>query len=241
MSIDEALKLLGLEGGESLEQIRRAFRKKAMQYHPDHYRNFSQQAWATKRFIKVKNAYDFLMNSNAFVQESSAMSSVYESSSDQNQEKPDYSKEGLNKTFSLFDWVLDRMPKEDTFWGWIISIPLGIIYMIGLAPYGIVLRILQDIIIKFGLEPYPDSNTRKGRFAFLTITTLSALIYLPVFFYLIYTSSQNNYPATIRIAIGIILTSMVILFVLSEWIGYFLMEIWRTSVKTDIVPIKRKE
>ena len=108
MSNDEALKILGLEGGESLEQIRRAFRKKAMQYHPDRYQTFSKQAWATQRFIKVKSAYDFLMNSNTFSKESTTTSFAYESSYDQNQDQPDYSKDDSNKAFSLFNWIVDE-------------------------------------------------------------------------------------------------------------------------------------
>lgn len=240
MSTDEALKLLDLEGGESLEQIRRAFRKKAMQYHPDRYQNFSQQAWATKHFIKVRSAYEFLMNSNTFDKESKSKFSGYENGYDQNQEKPDYSKEDSSKAFSLFDWIIDRLP-EDTFWGVIIKIPFGIIFMIGFVPYCFVHGILQDIFEKLGWEPDHNSRNRKGRFAFLTITTLAALIYLPAFFFLIYTSESNKYPTTVRTLIGITLSSMVILFILSEWIGFFLMEIWRTSVSTDVVPIKRKD
>lgn len=246
MSIDKALKILGLEGGESLEQIRRAFRKKAMRYHPDRYQNFSQQAWATKRFIDVKSAYDYLMNLSTFVKESASTPSVNDTAHDQDQERPDFSKEDSTKTRSLFDWVFDwvtdRFPDKDTWVGTIITIPLGlflIMSMMVFGPYNIVLGILLGIFGKLGWEPYHNSRTRKGRFAFLMITTLAALIYLPAFFYLINTSESNEYPTTVRTAIGIILSSMVILFVLSEWVGFFLMEIWRASVITDIVPIKR--
>lgn len=244
MSVDEALKILGLEGGESPEQMRRAFRKMAMRYHPDHYQNFSQKAWATRRFIKVKNAHDFLMHSNAFGKMNADLHSEDETSYDKSTVEPDSANEDLTTTRSLFDWVLDRLPNEDTFWGFIISIPLGILLMIGFFPYAFILEVLQDILEKLGWEPYPDSHSKKGRFAFLMITTIAALIYLPVFFYLVYTGSEEKYPATVRIVIGTTLSSIVVLFVLSEWISFFLAEIWRPSVETDLerfLPVKRQE
>jgi len=244
MSVDEALKTLGLEGGESPEQMRRAFRNMAMRYHPDRCPNFGKKAWATRRFIKAKNAYDFLMHSRAFGKMSDDFHVEDETSYDKSTAEQDYANEDLTTTRSFFDWVLDKLPNEDTFLGFIISIPLGILFMIGLVPYGFILEMLQNILEKLGWEPYPNSHSRKGRFAFLMITTISALIYLPVIFYLVYTNSEEKYPATVRIVIGITFSSMVILFVLSEWISFFLSEIWSHLVKTDLeifLPIKRQE
>ena len=54
---DKYFKLFGLEPGASKDEIRRAYRKLVMKYHPD--RNPSPEA--EKQFLIVKEAYDILM------------------------------------------------------------------------------------------------------------------------------------------------------------------------------------
>ena len=234
MDNDKALRILGLKGGESYEEIRRAFRKMVLQYHPDRYQNFSQQAWATKRFIKIKEAYDFLVSQQTFIMNNSGLH--YDTSQDFN-----WSNE-QSSPFSLFDWLADKLPKEDTILSLIISIPFGILFMFGLAPYGFILDIFQSVFEKLGLDPYPDSCSRKGRFSFLIISTLAASIYFPNFFYLVYTGSK--YSLAVRMGVGFILSSFVVIFVASEWIGFFLSEIWRRSVENEIktyLPMTREK
>ena len=134
MGIDEALRILELEGGESPEQIRRAFRKMAMRYHPDRCPNFGKKVWATKRFIKAKNAHDFLMTQRTFGKMRDDFHFEDETSNEQNSTEQADSDEDFTTTKSLFEWVVDRLPNENTFWGFIISIPIGMLFMIGLVP-----------------------------------------------------------------------------------------------------------
>ena len=119
---------------------------------------------------------------------------------------------------------------------------IAILFMFGLAPYGFILDIFQSVFEKLGLDPYPDSCSRKGRFSFLIIATLAASIYFPIFFYLVYTGSK--YSLAVRMGVGFILSSFVVIFVASEWIGFFLSEIWRRSVENEIktyLPMTREK
>jgi len=54
MTLDQAKIILDLGEKNNIDDIRKAYRKKALQYHPDRYQTFSEQAWATKKFIKIK-------------------------------------------------------------------------------------------------------------------------------------------------------------------------------------------
>ena len=57
MLISEYYNILGLPLNSSLEEIRKAYRKKARLYHPD----VNQSPDAKDKFIRVTEAYDFLM------------------------------------------------------------------------------------------------------------------------------------------------------------------------------------
>jgi DnaJ-class molecular chaperone len=57
MLISEYYDILGLPLNSSLEEIRKAYRKKARLYHPD----VNQAPDAKDKFIRVTEAYDFLM------------------------------------------------------------------------------------------------------------------------------------------------------------------------------------
>lgn len=56
MNFEEARKILSITGSLTPEVIQSAFRKMAQQYHPDRYQTLTQQAWATQKFIKTKEA-----------------------------------------------------------------------------------------------------------------------------------------------------------------------------------------
>jgi DnaJ-class molecular chaperone len=50
--------ILGVSEGASREEIRRAFRKLAMKYHPD--RNLGNEHWAGEKFKEINEAYAVL-------------------------------------------------------------------------------------------------------------------------------------------------------------------------------------
>lgn len=56
MNQDNYLKILGLERGASLDQIKKAYRRKASIYHPD----LNKKENATDIFIAVNEAYEYL-------------------------------------------------------------------------------------------------------------------------------------------------------------------------------------
>jgi len=60
MLISEYYEILGLPVNSSLEEIKKAYRKKARLYHPD----INHTPDAKDKFIKVTEAYDFLMASH---------------------------------------------------------------------------------------------------------------------------------------------------------------------------------
>ena len=57
-----ALKILGLKEGATEEEIKKAYRKAALQYHPDRLTNASesQVAKATEKFREICEAYEIL-------------------------------------------------------------------------------------------------------------------------------------------------------------------------------------
>ncbi len=60
----EALSILGLSQGASFDEIKRAYRKKVMQYHPDKSSNLSEekQLFYQQETIKLNKAYAYLKN-----------------------------------------------------------------------------------------------------------------------------------------------------------------------------------
>lgn len=50
--------VLGIKKTASLKEIKKAFRKLSLKYHPD--RNPNRKEWAKKKFIEVANAYEIL-------------------------------------------------------------------------------------------------------------------------------------------------------------------------------------
>ncbi|NUQ81729.1 MAG: DnaJ domain-containing protein [Bacteroidetes bacterium] len=59
----EALEILGLQEGASAEEIKKAYRKLALQYHPDRIPPTATEAerkTASDKFIDIQKAYDFL-------------------------------------------------------------------------------------------------------------------------------------------------------------------------------------
>lgn len=60
MNAGEARKILGVDGPASPEKLKAAFRRAARKFHPDRFQTFTEKAWATKRFIRARKAYEFL-------------------------------------------------------------------------------------------------------------------------------------------------------------------------------------
>jgi hypothetical protein len=61
VNVNEYYALLGLKPGASAEEIKKAFRRKVMQYHPD--RNPDPEA--STLFIRITEAYQYLINAPA--------------------------------------------------------------------------------------------------------------------------------------------------------------------------------
>lgn len=58
MDVTYYFKVLGLIPPSSMEEVRRAYRKRARQYHPD----LNKSAGATEKFIEATEAYEYLTN-----------------------------------------------------------------------------------------------------------------------------------------------------------------------------------
>lgn len=54
--------ILGVSPRASKEEIKRAYKQKAKLYHPDRFNNFEEKKQAEQDFIKLKDAYDYLMS-----------------------------------------------------------------------------------------------------------------------------------------------------------------------------------
>jgi len=60
MILSEYYNILGLPANSSIEEIKKAYRKKARLYHPD----INHQPDAIDKFIRITEAYDFLISNH---------------------------------------------------------------------------------------------------------------------------------------------------------------------------------
>ena len=246
MNFDKAKEILGLTGRPTIKDIRQAFRKMALRYHPDLYQTFTQKAWATRHFIRIREAYDFLVNSVATER-------VGDQYSKGLQDEETFNAAGMAQdsfaapetSRSIFTWLVDKIPNDDTWWGLVLGLllfPLMFVFVY----YFIIVRILQEILQRFGVQAHPSFSDcqKKERFTFLIISSLAAFAYLPIFYWMAFTRSGGTSPTALRIVFGLFSSSMIVIFVLSEWISFILSEIWRRSIQADlelILPRKEQE
>jgi len=238
MTIEQAKNILKLTGETKLEDIRRAYRKMAMQYHPDRYRTYQQQAWATYHFIKIKEACDFLMASKAVLNEnvykkeepSFQEEDSYQSNAEPEQAWQNYAEIGKPRT--LFDWIIDKI--TDTKNNILLEIIIGTLTIIPLLVfmyYNMVVVFLENISKKMGISASPNSISKKERFAFLAINSTAAFLFLPILYSMVFADHTPTMP---RIIFGLISSAVVVLFILSEWISFFFTSIWRRSINVDL-------
>ena len=233
MNLDEARKILGLTSNVNLGDIRQAFRKMAFQYHPDRYRTFAEKAWATRQFVKIKAAYDLLMTStiidSVYVGREGA-SLAHENLS------TGYAEETRNPPFGLFCWILNKLSDTDFskfnlhyILGLILT-PIVLVFLL----YCAITTIFQGALNKCGLELSPYSRSKARRSAFLIMSTVTGFSYLIILYWVVFTRFGETSPSTLRIAVGFFLSFMVVLLIISEWVGFFLSEIWRRPIQGEL-------
>ena len=61
---EDYYRLLGVKRNASKEEIRRAFKKLSLKYHPDKNKNKKNPEKAKEMFIKIANAYEVLSDDN---------------------------------------------------------------------------------------------------------------------------------------------------------------------------------
>ncbi len=57
---ENSLRVLGLERGAGVTQIRERYKELAMEWHPDHHQGDEDKAYAQERFMEIKDAYNVL-------------------------------------------------------------------------------------------------------------------------------------------------------------------------------------
>lgn len=57
MTTEEAYQVLGLDAPADADAVKRAYRRKALESHPDRYQDLRDKAYHEKRFIEAREAY----------------------------------------------------------------------------------------------------------------------------------------------------------------------------------------
>ena len=60
MKIEQAYAILGVEPGAPPKEVQRAYRRQALKYHPDRGGTEDEAAYLTRKFMEVRDAYEFL-------------------------------------------------------------------------------------------------------------------------------------------------------------------------------------
>ncbi|MDM7988096.1 MAG: DnaJ domain-containing protein, partial [Smithella sp.] len=184
MTLNQAKIILDLGETENIETIKRAYRKMALKYHPDRYQTLSEQAWATKQFIKVREAFDLLMSSAMTTDENILKEDTYFREGKPFQGKDTTEETEINNDFftkpsSLFDRVYDKISNDKSIIGFIlyffVLIP-EIVWFFNMIWW----TILQGIFERIGVEiKLGSGSTLKHRLTYLFIQTLAFATYIP--------------------------------------------------------------
>src|SRR5437879_12376103 len=72
MTLEEAYHILGVKRQASMEEVKTAYRRKALQLHPDRHASNQEKAYYAAKFQDLKEAYEFLKSNegSSSVQES---------------------------------------------------------------------------------------------------------------------------------------------------------------------------
>ena len=210
-----------------------------MNSHPDHYRTFVEKAWATRRFITIKEARDMLLEDHA-----SGAASTRERYQGQSQENscgaaarpfaesnPFAIAEQSLASFSLFVWFshlfewVRGLPFPLNEVAYIPIMVIGILIIPLFVYFIIAIGVLVNICNQCGIEAYPGSRNRSGRLAYLLIITLvsSPFFVLPSF-----ADSRGAFH------VGIAYAGVVVLSVLIERGGFVLAEAWGRSASAEL-------
>lgn len=237
MNFEEAKKILGLNGTLTPQVIRQAFRRMALQYHPDRYQTFTEKAWATRQFIKIQEARDLLMDGIVYGDLSEEVfqekDSFYEDSNTPNPSA--YSKLRSLPIIRWYLFLLEQSEKLAHPFGQIldtiITIPF-VIFGLPLFLYFCFIFLLTAVLKEHGIQGYSDSPTKRGRFVYLLIITLPSIPFL-------FTLPLIPFDLP-----NVYFFGPIFLLVLIEWISFFLTEIWRRSIEGDLqrfLPAKRQK
>jgi hypothetical protein len=60
MDLSEARRTLEVKAGTDAAGLKAAYRRQAKRFHPDRFRTFTEKRWATRKFVRVREAYDVL-------------------------------------------------------------------------------------------------------------------------------------------------------------------------------------
>jgi len=240
MTLDQAKIILDLGEKNNIDDIRKAYRKKALQYHPDRYQTFSEQAWATKKFIKIKEAYELLMSGISISNASSSEEDIHFEDKDSFQknthaEEPGYYEQfKKNNPDTIFDRIYNSFAHNHKIVG-------HILYLFMLIPelvwfFNMLWFImLSGIAEKIGIElKLGTGSTRRNRFTYLFIETITVLTFLPLPYAVALKQLKYTFYPILGIILGTYYTSLLIVFIISEWISFFLADTWRRPIKTEL-------
>jgi len=225
MNAYDAAQILGIGPKASQHDIRAAYLKLVKKYHPDRYQSFTEQAWATRKFIAIKEAHDFLI---AMATDLADTTNTILSSAPNNEDFND-----PPRTRSSMDWFFNKLPKNSILGEFIGLLLLPMFFPLLL--FGLFNVPLQNYVSKkWNISPSISSDKKSDRIVSLIISSFSAMLSLPLSYWLIFTQGGRSNITHWRIAVGIYMSILLVLILISEWVSFFLTDIWRRSIQSEI-------
>jgi len=194
----------------------------AMRYHPDRYQTFTQKAWATRRFIEIRESYDFLLSikwSAGKSPEEELSTNIVTTSTRSQSQFSSFFNRVLSKISPLLGGALSMIL--------IIILPLIVPMFWIMIACAAVVHAIARLLAYCGFKSLSKGN-KSIELVFITIIGCASLaLFNWVYF------SYSDAPTTIlRILLWTFANIMAVLIMASEWTSFIFIKKRRKEFKS---------